>query len=137
MKVVYKEDKNIKRKDLIELYIDAGWSKYVSNTDKLLRAFKNSLSVITAYQDNELVGLIRTIGDGETILYIQDLLVKSNAKRKGIGKKLVKMTLKKYPNVRQKVLITDADSEANLFYKKVGFKESEKLNIKAYVNFKT
>lgn len=135
MNILYKEDKNIDKDNLVELYLDAGWSKYISNTEKMLRAFENSLLVISAWQGVELVGLIRSIGDGETILYIQDLLVKSCVKRKGIGKKLVEKTLNKFPNVRQKVLITDKDSEANIFYKKVGFKESEKLNIKAYVNF--
>ncbi|MFP4457411.1 MAG: GNAT family N-acetyltransferase [Clostridia bacterium] len=135
MEIVYKEDKVINKEDLIELYTDAGWTKYVSNTDKLLRAFENSILVISAWEKDNLVGLVRAVGDGETILYIQDLLINSSAKRKGIGTKLMNMALYKYPDVRQKVLITDDNPETNGFYRKVGYKESEKLSIKAFVNF--
>ena len=42
---------------------------------KLKNAINNSLKVLTAWDDEKLVGLIRVIGDGYTIIYIQDILI--------------------------------------------------------------
>ncbi len=135
MKLIYKEHYDFKKEDIVNLYTDAGWTHYVSNFEKMKKAFRNSLAIISAWAGDDLVGLIRVVGDGESIIYIQDLLVKSDFKRSGIGSTLVKKILSKYPNVRQKVLITDDNEETNHFYKSVGFKDSKSLNIKAFVNF--
>ena len=52
-----------------------GWSAYTRDMPTLQRAISHSLHVVTARQDDRLVGLIRVVGDGLTIVYIQDLLV--------------------------------------------------------------
>ena len=40
-----------------------------------LRAgFNNSLLVLGAYEQDELLGIIRVVGDGATIILIQDIL---------------------------------------------------------------
>lgn len=62
----------------------------------------NSLSVITAWENNKLIGLIRVIGDGYTIVYIQDILVHPNFQNKNIGTQLMTRILNKYKDVRQK-----------------------------------
>jgi ribosomal protein S18 acetylase RimI-like enzyme len=130
-----RETKQISNEKITELYKSVGWSKYIEDVDKMKRAFENSLLVLSAWKDDELLGLVRVIGDGETILYIQDLLVKPSAKRQGIASMLVKSVIDKYPGVRQKVLITDDNVESTSFYQSIGFKESTKLNIKAFVKF--
>ena len=71
------------------LYNDAGWTSYTRNIASLQKAIENSKEVFTAWKDDILIGLIRTLGDGETILYIQDILVLNDYKRKGIGKQLI------------------------------------------------
>ena len=62
----------------------------------------NSLSVITAWENNKLIGLIRVIGDGYTVVYIQDILVHPNFQNKNIGTQLMTRILNKYKDVRQK-----------------------------------
>ena len=109
------------REALLTLYDSVGWSAYTAEPDRLVRALASSLSVFTAWDGGALAGLLRTVGDGETILYIQDLLVSPACQRRGIGRRLVEACLAQYPHVRQKVLLTD-HTEGNLaFYRACGF----------------
>lgn len=103
--------------------------------NKLENAFKNSLRVISAWDNQKLVGLVRIIGDGLTIIYIQDILVLVEYQRMGIGKKLINYVLEEYGNVRQKVLITDNEPNTVEFYKSVGFNLLEKYNGVSFVNY--
>ena len=77
------------REQLLELYADAGWAAYTREPDRLERAVRQSLAVYTAWDGERLVGLIRAVGDGETILYVQDILVLGRYQRQGIGRALV------------------------------------------------
>ena len=68
--------------DIRCLYLDAQWTNYTKDMPKLMNALKKSLMVVTAWESDKLVGLIRVVGDGLTIIYIQDILVKRAYKRK-------------------------------------------------------
>ena len=59
------------------LYEDAGWTAYLGGPDKLARAFAMSLYVLGAFQNGVLVGFVRCVGDGEHIVYVQDLIVEA------------------------------------------------------------
>jgi hypothetical protein len=41
----------------------------------LEKAYKNSLCVLGAYKDDQLVGIICAVGDGVTIMFIQDIVI--------------------------------------------------------------
>ena len=105
--VNYTEEKNIDNNSLLNIYNDADWSVYTKDLNNLKNAITNSLFVLTARVDGELAGLLRVVGDGLTIIYIQDILVLKKYKRQNIGTSLINQTLEKYINVRQKVLLTD------------------------------
>lgn len=127
--IIYKYDKKIDEIKVKRLYKDAGWISYTNDLANLNKAIELSLMVITAWDGDELVGLIRVVGDGLSIIYIQDVLVLETYKRAGIGSRLMKIVLDHYTNVRQKVLITE-DSEATKgFYKACGFRTSDELGI--------
>ncbi len=115
---------------IMELYHDVGWSAYTKDPIRLEQAFNNSLFVLSAWIDDELVGLIRVVGDGLTIVYIQDLLVKNAYQNKGIGKELMNMILTKYEDVRQILLLTDS---ASSFYVSVGLKPVLDYNCVAFM----
>ncbi|MDN6103822.1 MAG: GNAT family N-acetyltransferase, partial [Lacticaseibacillus paracasei] len=91
-----------------------------------------SLMVLGAYEGKQLVGLIRAVGDGETILFIQDLLVLPEYQRRGIGKQLIEALLARFPEVRQRVLLTDDDPKTRSFYKAAGFVESQQVGVIAF-----
>jgi len=129
----YKEIKDIDSNKIKELYDDAGWISYTQDIPKLMRAIENSKDVITAWEEDELIGLIRIVGDGETILYIQDIIVKKNQKRKGIGTQLLNLILDKYKHIRHKVLLTDNGEETKGFYEAYGFKQSDSFDLVSFI----
>lgn len=53
------------------------------------KALANSLYVLSAYHDDELVGMGRLVGDGAVICYIQDLIVVPNIQTHGIGSNVI------------------------------------------------
>lgn len=133
--LVFKEDIILNVEDILYLYNDVGWSSYTKNIDSLIKSIKNSLKVISVWDNDLLVGLIRVVGDGHSIIYIQDILILQKYQNSGIGKSLIEIILDKYKNVRQKVLLTDKEEKNILFYKKVGFSMAEEFGCVSFVKF--
>lgn len=128
----YREGSQIDQKSLIDLYADAGWTAYTQKPEELVRAIEQSLFVLTAWDQNRLVGLIRVVGDGISIVYVQDILVLKAYKRKRIGKTLMTMALNHFKHVRQKVLLTEDNEETRGFYEALGFESCDKGQLVAY-----
>lgn len=109
--------------DIMTLYEDVGWTAYTRDKDTLEKAIKNSLKVWTVWDDKKLVGLARVVGDGYTIIYIQDILVLKEYQRNSIGRNLLKTILDEYKSVRQLVLMTDDTVKTISFYESIGLKK--------------
>ena len=90
--------------------------------------------MLTAWDGDWLVGMIRVVSDNETVILIQDLLVLSLYRRQGIGSLLMSKTLNHYKDIRQVILQTNDDKASNLFYQSVGLKEISHFNGKCYVD---
>ena len=109
--------------DVLRLYRDAGWIAYLKDEAALGRALDHSLCLTGAFEDGEMIGFVRCVGDGEHIVYVQDLIVHSAHRRRGIGKALLRHVMEQYAHVRMLTLITDAqDENANAFYRAMGLK---------------
>ncbi len=117
----------------MSLYDDAGWGAYTHDSVNLSKAIKNSYFVLTAWDDDDLIGLIRIVGDGVTVIYIQDILVKKKYKRRKIGTKLLTKTLDHFKNIRQTVLLTDNKEETVGFYGAMGFEDCKKMGLISFV----
>lgn len=113
--------------EIKKLYDAVGWTAYTDDMDALEKGYKNSLKVLVAYEDDKLLGIIRAVGDGFTVVFIQDILVFPEEQGKGIGKALIKAMLDYYPNVRQIQLTTDIDPKTIAFYKSVGLTELSEI----------
>ena len=124
--IIYKENIIPTEEDIITLYNDANWTAYTNDKQTLMNALKNSLCLITAWNNNQLVGLIRVVGDNYTIIYIQDILVLKSHKKQKIGTALVNKVLSKFKQVRQNVLLTDDNPETRGFYESLGFESCDK-----------
>ena len=121
MAVIFRETKKIDTKNLQTLYEDAEWYAYTRDMNKLEQALSNSLYALSAWEENRLIGLIRVIGDGLTIIYIQDILVLKSHQNQGLATELMNHVLDKFKEVRQKVLLTDEAPNVRHFYEKNGF----------------
>lgn len=118
---------------VLALYEDAGWTAYTDEPDLLMKAIENSLKVWTLWDGEKLIGLARTIGDGATICYLQDILILKVYQGQGFGSDLLKEIMKENQNIRQFVLLTDDAEETKNFYKKVGLKEVGDYYCKAFM----
>ena len=86
--------------------------------------------------DDRLVGLLRTISDDSSIVYIQDILVHPDYQRRSLGRKLVLKCLENYQHVRTIMLLTDNRESQLHFYASLGFsntKELQKTPLNAFV----
>lgn len=106
---------------ILELYSSVGWTAYTDHPETLKRGLAKSLLTLAAYEGDNLLGLIRTVGDGETVIFIQDLLVYPEHQRRGVGTALVKAVLNRFSHVRQIELATDDTEKTKAFYRSCGF----------------
>lgn len=126
MNISILEYTNFQSEEILFLYESVGWIAYTRDPAKLQRAFENSLLALAAYDENRLIGIIRAVGDGETVLFIQDLLVHPEHQRKGVGSALIRSVLSRFKDVRQIHLVTDDASETKAFYESLHFYPLEK-----------
>ena len=108
-------------KEILALYASVGWTAYTDHPETLKRGFEKSLLTLAAYEGDALLGLIRLVGDGETVIFIQDLLVCPEHQRRGVGTALVKAVLNRFSHVRQIELATDDTEKTKAFYRRCGF----------------
>ena len=114
------------------LYEDAGWTVYTRDMVKLRQALAQSMYLLCVWDGQELIGLLRAVGDGVAILYIQDILVRSSYRRRGVGRAMVQRALEAFPDVRQRVLMTDETPQMHGFYEGLGFFPSDKVGLTAF-----
>ena len=86
----------------------------------LRKAYKNSLYVLAAYADGKLVGILRAVGDGASVVFLQDLIVLPEFQRHGIGSQLMQRVMEKYAAVYQLQLLTEASEKKLLFMNSLG-----------------
>ena len=122
-----KDYTEFKKDEIWQLYTQVGWTAYTENMTALEQGYKNSLLVLAAYENEELLGIVRVVGDGATIILVQDILVYPQKQRQGIGTSLLKAVLERYADVRQIQLVTDNTPKIVAFYQSLGFVELEKL----------
>ena len=79
------EYQTYREEEILPLYASVGWTAYTDAPDALRRGFEKSLLTLAAYEGKTLVGLVRAVGDGETVVLMQDLLVFPQYQRRGIS----------------------------------------------------
>ena len=134
----YSSLKNLPREQVQALYESVQWSAYTKDMPKLMRGIENSQIVITAWNEEELTGLIRCLTDFETIAYIQDILVKPAYRKQGIDDELMRQTLAKLTGIRQIVLMTedgDAVKGLHAWYQSHGFQAYSDLGTAGFAIF--
>ena len=119
--------------EVLSLYRGVGWTVYADNPAMVKAAFAGSLLVLGAFMQDELIGLIRAVGDGVSILYIQDILVAPEHQRKGVGRRLLQAMLAQYPSIYQTVLMTDDIPERAAFYRACGFTAAAGMGCCAFI----
>ena len=130
----YVENPALTLEEVLPLYEAVGWTNYTQNPTMLKEAYENSLHILGALnEEGKLVGVLRAVGDGASILFIQDILVYPEYQHQGIGTKLLQQTLEKYKNVYQIQLATDDSKKTISFYESNGFTSLTSLNCVSFI----
>lgn len=134
--ITYTTQGKLDMKAVLALYEAVEWSNYTEQAGMLEQALKNSLQVIAAFDEERLVGLIRAVGDGYSIVFVQDILVLPDYQRMGIGRQLMERLLAIYPNIYQLHLLTGKEEKTKAFYESLGFRVVDELDCVAYTYLK-
>lgn len=118
--------------EVLELYSSVGWTNYTQDPLMLQEAFNHSLKIVAAYDGEQLVGVIRVVGDGFSVIFVQDLLVHPAYQRRGLGRQLLSAILTDYAAVYQLHLMTDDTEKTKLFYEALGFQAVDLLGTRAF-----
>lgn len=130
----YKEFDSSMLESIKDIYRKESWNSYLKDDEKLIRAFDNSLYILGAFHEGNLVGFTRCVGDGEHVLMVQDLIVKPEYQQRGIGTYLFKTLMEKYSNVRMFMVVTDIEDVVdNKFYQSFNMKKLEDMNMIGYI----
>ena len=124
-----RQGSDIPEAQLIALYKAVNWTAYTNdeNRGSLKTAVQNSTYVVSAWSDETLVGLARILSDDISICYLQDILIRPDSQRMGIGRILLTNCLERFAHVRTTILLTDNDQKQLKFYESLGFKNIRHL----------
>ena len=120
-------------REILPLYASVGWTAYTNRHNVLRKGFENSLLCLAAYEGDRMIGLVRVVGDGQTVVLVQDILVHPAQQRQGVGTMLMDALLKRFPHVRQIQLLTDDTPKTVSFYESLGFKSVDAMGCKSYM----
>lgn len=119
--------------EILPLYSAVGWSNYIAKPEMLRGAYEGALCVLAAKFGDAVIGVLRAVGDGHSILYIQDIIVSPEHQRRGIGTRLLRCVLERFPQVYQVVLSTDDQPHTVAFYESIGFTAFRKLGCEGFM----
>ena len=107
--------------DVLHLYQAVSWTNYTNQPQMLEQALSHSLAIYLAHDGEEIVGLVRLVGDGFSSVFVQDLIVLPSYQRQGIGSALMKEALGDFKDAYQVQLATEQTEKTLEFYRSLGF----------------
>ncbi len=122
MKISIKENnKNVQEFNL--LYDAVGWGAYDEKVSKI--ALDNTFYSVSIYDDNQIIGYGRLIGDAICFIYIHDIMVKPEYQSQKIGTLIMNKLLEKIKELKKENqslrVYLGASKGKEKFYEKFGF----------------
>ena len=119
MAITYTEEKKFTQDEVQALFRSVGWvsGEYPS---RLHKALLHSSTVITAWDGERLVGLVRLIDDSELVAYMHYVLVHPDYHGHGIAGHMLGMVKEKYKDYLYIEIMPEERKNA-AFYERFGF----------------
>ena len=120
--IAYTQEKKFTKEQVQKLFLSVGW---VSGEypERLYKALMHSSTVITAWDGEQLVGLVRVLDDSEMTAYMHYVLVDPRYHGCGIAGHMVEMVKEKYKEYLY-IEIMPEESKNAAFYQRFGHKHS-------------
>lgn len=119
MEITYKQVREFTAKEIERLFLSVNWEsgKYPG---RIVEALQNSSKVISAWDGDKLIGLVRSLDDGNLCAFIHYLLVDPAYQGYHIGYALMEQLMAEYEDYLY-IKIMPSDAKTIPFYKKFGF----------------
>ena len=117
--IKYTEEKKFTQEEVQKLFLSVGWTSG-NYPKRLYKALMNSSTVLTAWDDEEMVGLIRVLDDTEMLAQIHYVLVHPDHQGKGIAGAMLEYIKEKYKDFMY-IEVMPEDKKNVPFYEKHGF----------------
>ena len=119
MLITYTEEKKFTQDEVQNLFLSVGWisGQYPA---RLYKALMHSSTVITAWDNERIVGLVRLLDDSELTAYMHYVLVDPAYHGQGIAGTMIEMVKEKYKKYLY-IEIMPEESKNAAFYEKHGF----------------
>lgn len=120
MEIIYKRVKEFTVEEIERLFLSVNWEsgKY---PERIVQALQNSSKVISAWDGDRLIGLVRSLDDGNLCAFIHYLLVDPAYQGYHIGYALMEQLMAEYEDYLY-IKIMPSDERTLPFYEKFGFK---------------
>lgn len=124
MEIQYSFDKIPAVDQVIALYDKAGLPRPTQDKERIKKMYESSNLIVTAWLENKLVGVSRSITDWVWSCYLADLAVDPDYKKSGIGKRLVELTKEKLGD--ESMILLLSVPTAMEYYPKIGFTKEDR-----------
>lgn len=122
MQIIYNDDqKDLPCDQLYWLFFLAGWADGPEDkemTKKFNLPFIHSTYVISAWDGERLIGVVRVLSDTIIRSILYDLVIDPEYQGKGIGRELLKRCTAKHPNSQW---LVQTEEKTAAYYEKLGF----------------
>ena len=123
MPIQYFANREITAEQAIALYrkTSLGERRPVDSPETFEQMLKHANLIVTAWDENRLVGISRTLTDFVYVAYLSDLAVDENYQKQGLGKQLIKET-QAHIGPKCKIVLLAAP-KAREYYGPIGFEK--------------
>jgi predicted N-acetyltransferase YhbS len=133
MNITYKTVNDIPMDVVIALYNAStlGARRPVDDIQRMKSMFQHANLVVSAWDDDKLVGIARSLSDFAFCTYLSDLAVDTAYQHKGIGKELIRRT--KSLGGQATIYLFSAPAAVG-YYPKIGFSQGDGFILRADEN---
>ena len=121
--IKYLKNIDLNLEDIILVFEKSSINRPIGNKNRIKLMFDNSNLIISAWDQDKLVGLCRALTDFSYCCYLSDLAVDMDYQRQGIGKTMIDLVKKEISDEVALILLSAPSSMS--FYPKVGFGKFE------------
>lgn len=134
MNIEYKMTGPLDSSTVSELFARSGIRRPVGDLKRIGRMIEHADELITAWDRDRLVGMLRAVTDYSYCCYISDVAVDRDYQGHGIGRRLIQLLKDKLGEEEIQYVLTSAPKSVG-FYEKIGFERADKaFVIKRKVN---
>lgn len=124
MAISYKINSPLHSQDVADVFKSSGIKRPVDDLERIQKMIDNADVKITAWDEEQLIGIARAITDFSYCCYLSDLAVSKDYQKTGIGTELI-AKLKKHLGEEVTLLLVSAPT-AMEYYPRIGFEKSER-----------